>query len=387
MTRSRLVPPAVAVLLAATAFTASAHAVGGATRTWVSGVGDDADACSRTAPCRTFAGAMARTTENGEIDALDSGGFGAVTITKGITIDGTGVIGGILNGGSTGIVINAGPEDAVVLRGLSIDGAGPITGPPASGCVFSGLTGISVRSAGSVRIESTLIADQQQAGIAVIPSAASPSVLLDGVTVTNGCGTGVDVAPTATGTAKLLVRNATISNTTTGLRVGAGGHAWLTGSSIFGNDTGLLADGGGIIDALDQNQIVGNGTNGSPTTTSSSVPPVTVPGPTQVVTVPGPTVTGPTQTITVTRDVPAPTRCIVPTLTGLTVSAATAKLTKASCAIGTTTTKTTTAKKLVGKVTGQKTEAGLTAAAGTKVNVTVGKKAAKKKAKKAARRR
>lgn len=379
----------MAVLLGCAILTASAHAVGGATRTWVSGVGDDINTCSRTAPCRTFAGAISKTGENGEIDVLDSGGFGAVTITKGITIDGTGVIGGVLNGGTTGITVNAGPDDAVVLRGLSIDGAGPITGPPASGCVFSGLTGVSVRSAGSVRIESTLIADQQQAGIAVIPSAAGPNVVLDGVTVTNGCGTGVDVAPTATGTAHVLVRNTSISNTATGLHVGAGGHAWLTGSSVFGNDTGLLVDGGGIIDAIDQNQIAGNGTNGSPTTTSSSAPPVTVPGPTQVVTVLGPTVTGPTQTITVTKDVPvpAPTRCIVPTLTGLTVSAATAKLKKASCAIGTTTAKTTTSKKLVGKVTVQRTEAGLTATAGTRVNVTVGKKAAKKKAKKAARRR
>ncbi len=79
--------------------TTSAHAQ--ATRTWVSGVGDDANPCSRTAPCKTFAGAISKTANGGEIDCLDPGGFGAVTITKSMTIDCTGVSGGILNAGST----------------------------------------------------------------------------------------------------------------------------------------------------------------------------------------------------------------------------------------------------------------------------------------------
>src|SRR4030081_2699280 len=80
-----------------------------ATRTWVSGVGDDANPCSRTAPCKTFAGAISKTADGGEIDALDPGGFGAVTITKSITIDGGGGGGwaSILNAGSNGIIVNA----------------------------------------------------------------------------------------------------------------------------------------------------------------------------------------------------------------------------------------------------------------------------------------
>src|SRR3954470_25085060 len=78
-----------------------------ATRTWVSGVGDDLNPCSRTAPCKTFAGAIAKTTTNGEIDALDAGGFGQVLISKSITIDGTGVLAGILATSGTGITINS----------------------------------------------------------------------------------------------------------------------------------------------------------------------------------------------------------------------------------------------------------------------------------------
>ena len=72
-----------------------------ASRTWVSGVGDDANPCSRTAPCKTFAGAISKTAVNGEINCLDPGGFGAVTITKSITIDCHEVFGSILNAGPT----------------------------------------------------------------------------------------------------------------------------------------------------------------------------------------------------------------------------------------------------------------------------------------------
>src|SRR5437763_15362461 len=87
-----------------------------ATRTWVSGVGDDANPCSRTAPCKTFAGAISKTAAGGEIDALDPGGFGAVTITKSITIDGGGTFASVLVSGTNGIVVSAGINDVVILR-------------------------------------------------------------------------------------------------------------------------------------------------------------------------------------------------------------------------------------------------------------------------------
>src|ERR1041384_1907784 len=89
-----------------------------ASRTWVSGVGDDANPCSRTAPCKTFAGSISKTAAAGEIDTLDPGGFGAVTITKSMTIDGTSGIAGVIASGTSGIVVNAGPGDVVILRNL-----------------------------------------------------------------------------------------------------------------------------------------------------------------------------------------------------------------------------------------------------------------------------
>src|SRR5438552_12482981 len=93
---------ATAVVLTLT-MTAPAQAQ--ATRTWVSGVGDDANPCSRTAPCKTFAGAISKTASGGEIDCLDPGGFGAVTITKAITLDCTGTFGSVLVSGTNGVVV------------------------------------------------------------------------------------------------------------------------------------------------------------------------------------------------------------------------------------------------------------------------------------------
>ena len=103
---------------------ASAPANAQATRTWVSGVGDDANPCSRTAPCKTFPGAISKTAANGEIDCLDPGGFGQVTITKSITIDCGGVTGGILSSLVNGVIVNAGVNDRIVLRNLNINGVG-----------------------------------------------------------------------------------------------------------------------------------------------------------------------------------------------------------------------------------------------------------------------
>src|SRR5207302_832115 len=95
---------------------------GQASRTWVSGVGDDANPCSRTAPCKTFAGAISKTAAGGEIDALDPGGYGAVTITKAITIDGGGQVASVLVSGTNGVVVQAGASDVVTLRNLRING-------------------------------------------------------------------------------------------------------------------------------------------------------------------------------------------------------------------------------------------------------------------------
>src|SRR2546429_884451 len=138
MNKFRFTINALAIAIFTFAFASMAQAQ--ATRTWVSGVGDDVNPCSRTAPCKTFAGAISKTATGGEIDALDPGGFGAVTITKSITIDGTtgAGFGSILASLVTGVIINAGTTGVVTLRGLSINRA------------TSGIAGVRILAAKAV---------------------------------------------------------------------------------------------------------------------------------------------------------------------------------------------------------------------------------------------
>jgi hypothetical protein len=141
---------------------AAGSAYAQATRTWVSGVGDDANPCSRTAPCKTFAGAISKTAAGGEIDALDPGGFGAVTITKAITIDGGGNHASVLVAGTNGINVAAGVGDTVILRNLGITGVG-LSAAPAN----PGLIGIRYTAGSRLVVEKCTIEGFSQNGIDV----------------------------------------------------------------------------------------------------------------------------------------------------------------------------------------------------------------------------
>jgi Right handed beta helix region len=142
-----------------------------ATRTWVSGVGDDVNPCSRTAPCKTFAGAISKTAAGGEINVIDPAGYGAVTITKSMTIDGKGAMASILSSGTNGIIIN-GADAVVTIRNISINGAG------------NGINGIRIIAAKKVFIEDCVIAGFTQKAIEVNTTAPC-AVMLNNVTVHN----------------------------------------------------------------------------------------------------------------------------------------------------------------------------------------------------------
>src|SRR5215203_4285869 len=145
--------------------TLSAAAQAQATRTWVSGVGDDANPCSRTAPCKTFAGAISKTAAGGEINVLDPGGFGGVTITKSISILAEGVTAGVLVSGTNGIIVNAASTGVVVLRGLDIEGLGSGASP--------GLNGIRFIAGGQLHVENCTINNFGQKGILFEPNSAA----------------------------------------------------------------------------------------------------------------------------------------------------------------------------------------------------------------------
>jgi hypothetical protein len=147
-------------------------AFGQATRTWVSGVGDDANPCSRTAPCKTFAGAISKTANGGEINCLDPGGFGGLTINKSLTIKCHYTEGGSLVAGTNGIVINATASDKVTLRGIDLNGAGG-----SGGAAPTSLNGIKVISAKQVSIVDSEIY-QFKAGVNINPTSSQTRVTL-----------------------------------------------------------------------------------------------------------------------------------------------------------------------------------------------------------------
>ena len=169
-----------------------------ATRTWVSGVGDDVNPCSRTAPCKTFPGAISKTATAGEINCLDSAGFGTINITKSITLRCNGVIGGILAAGTTGVIVNNAAAE-VILDGLHINGAG------------TGVTGIRIIAASKVWIMNTKIQGFLNNGINV-EAASSHTFVNDTFIINNGNAAGAFGGVNIAGTSNVLnLRNAEVS--------------------------------------------------------------------------------------------------------------------------------------------------------------------------------
>jgi hypothetical protein len=230
----------------------------------VSGVGDDANPCSRTAPCKTFAGAISKTEAGGEISVLDPGGFGALTITKSITIDGGGgEVASVLVAGTNGIVVSAG-TGTVTLRNLRINGlAGTPTG---------GLNGIQFLTGAALHIENCTIFGFTQNGININLNSASPArVFVTDTVVSNSVG---GIAVRNAGAANVFVsmhRTTLTQNSGFGLRADGGGGAAailtaVSDSLVAGNGTGVSGVGGpsaGVIVQITRSSVVNNVTAGA----------------------------------------------------------------------------------------------------------------------------
>jgi hypothetical protein len=193
---------------------ASTPAYAQATRTWVSGVGDDANPCSRTAPCKTFAGAISKTAVGGEINVLDPGGFGAVTITKAITISSQCTEAGVLVSGTNGIVVSVpNATDTVILRGLDIEGLG------------TGLSGVLVNTGGNVTVENSTINNFTNSGINFATTVTGSQLHVSNTVVRNcgvlpSSGQGIFVAPTAAAT--VTIDHTRLEHNIVGLKLNTG---------------------------------------------------------------------------------------------------------------------------------------------------------------------
>lgn len=203
-----------------------------ATRTWVSGVGDDVNPCSRTAPCKTFAGAISKTATNGEINCLDPAGYGAVTITKSVTIDCEDTQGSILSAGTNGVIVNitsvTDTKKAFKIRGISINGAG------------TGINGIRILAANSVQIEDGVIDGVTQHGISVETTSGTPKITIDRMSIRSNTGNGINTFITG-GTVNLSVSNSIFSNNATGISLSGNTKAAINDSTLTNNTTGLVA--------------------------------------------------------------------------------------------------------------------------------------------------
>lgn len=293
---------AVVTFIVAVSSSASAQA----SRTWVSGVGDDANPCSRTAPCKTWAGAISKTAACGEIDALDPGGYGAVTITKSITLDGTGTFASILASLVNGIVINAAATDVITIRGISINGfCNGINGinilqaktVNVEDCVifrFNTGNGITVNETNdlALNVRNTVIRDNTLDAINTFTSggANKVTVTLDHVRLSgsanglharsgsrvtahesvfaNNGTNGIFVDAAGSNFSSARVWNCDISHNGTGIRAGNAGNLGGSGVEIgqnqinFNVGNGVLINTGGAVETFTNNSIRGNGTDG-----------------------------------------------------------------------------------------------------------------------------
>jgi len=255
----------VAMLAIPLATPASAQA----TRTWISGVGDDANPCSRTAPCKTFAGAISKTAAGGEINCIDPGGFGAVTITKAISLICDHVENGVLVSAGNGINVVAGATDVVLLSGFDIQGFG------------SGTSGVRFTSGAGLHIKNSTIRGFRGSGgyaINFISSSTTGSTLtVDNVLLAdNGASAGVSgailVQPAVNVPVVINISNSRIlDNNRGGIRIdasaaGSSVKGAISGSQIVDNQIGVYArsaPGGGTVNVtLTDSVVSGNGSTG-----------------------------------------------------------------------------------------------------------------------------
>lgn len=222
-----------AALASAATFGFATPASAQATRTWVSGVGDDVNPCSRTAPCKTFAGAISKTAAGGEINCLDPGGFGAVSIIKSMTINCIYTEGGVLAGGN-GITVNMpATTDVTFLRGLDIFGVNPPT------------HGIRFINNGTLHVEDCTIRRFNAAnsfGISAQPSGQAKMTIINTTIAENGNGAtggGILIQPTGAGGSLFtdMINVRVQGNANVGLKIDMGGNTSPTGSTTFIKDS------------------------------------------------------------------------------------------------------------------------------------------------------
>jgi hypothetical protein len=211
----------------------SVPAQANAPRTWVSGKGSDSNPCTLVSPCRTFAHALTQTSAGGEIDVLDPAGYGAVTITQSISIIndeiGVGEAGIQAAPGTNAITIDAGPNDVIHLRGLTLEGGG------------TGSVGIEFVAGGILEVLNCTVRHFAGAGIYFVSSTSSGFSISN--TFVSANNNGISIFPGGSGVVNGVIKNVTASdNSGDGIRIyGASSTGKVSGTiveSVIFNNSG-----------------------------------------------------------------------------------------------------------------------------------------------------
>jgi hypothetical protein len=228
-----------------------------ATRTWVSGVGDDANPCSRTAPCKTFAGAISKTATTGEINCLDSGGFGTLTINKSITVKCQGVIGGVLASGVPGFTVNLPAGGKAVLDGLDIEGLAGGGGTNTPGTI-----GVRMIGTGQVTIMNTVIRDFSGNGVDCVGTNGARCAVINSQVINNGGG-GFNVTAASGNISGVSINSIYDQNPSFGIQVTAPAVLTIGHNTTLGTATGLNNVGAATINSFVDNEINSGATPGT----------------------------------------------------------------------------------------------------------------------------
>lgn len=247
-----------------------------APRAFVSTSGNDANSCGRNQPCRTFAAATAAVDAGGEVIVLDSGAYGAVTITKAVSIIApAGIYAGINQTSGNAVTVVAGASDTVVLRGLTLNGATGDSGIDFNSgaallienCVINNFfRGVHFDAAGKLFVSDTTV-QKNFVGILIgtttgAPPSAAIQVSIERVRAVNNTSIGISVSPTSA--ARISVTDSVMSgNTNDGFSM-ASGRATVTRSTAANNGRhGFALDSGTATETMFEDcAATGNGNAG-----------------------------------------------------------------------------------------------------------------------------
>jgi hypothetical protein len=239
----------------ATAMFSSSGGGSPSSQTWVSAtLGSDSNPCTRSSPCLTFAAAIAQTTAGGEIDCLDPGDFGAVTITISLTIKcDPQSNGGVLVAGTPGITVAAPAGNVVYLQGLDFEGVG------------SGTNGVQVSSGGLVFIINCSIRDFTGNGVNVTSTTAGQRVAIRDSVIINNAG-GVNVQGNGVGNVADIENTLIDGNSGFALQAATGNTIALVNSIVTGSPNAISNLGTASIVSFGPSNVI---TGGASTPTSS----------------------------------------------------------------------------------------------------------------------